>query len=61
MAGGERPPTGEDRFRRFMEGLREIAKLEKAPPNDPPPQPASNGERKCRCIERRFFVWLARP
>jgi hypothetical protein len=24
MAGGERPSTGEDRFRRFMAALREI-------------------------------------
>jgi hypothetical protein len=31
MGGGERPSTGDDRFRRFMEGLREIDRLEKAP------------------------------
>jgi hypothetical protein len=31
MSGGERPSAGDDRFRRFMEGLREIDRLEKAP------------------------------
>jgi hypothetical protein len=30
MAGGERPSTTEARFRRFMEGLREIDRLPKA-------------------------------
>jgi hypothetical protein len=36
MVGGERPETGEARFRRFMEGLREIdrEKARKAPASE---------------------------
>jgi hypothetical protein len=50
MVGGERPETGDARFRRFIEGLREIDREQarKAPAlqgqTNSPPKPGRSGE-----------------